>query len=78
MENFVFDMNTKLAVVYYNRGKPPHLFMIHTDVTLSELKGQLYQINRQLYYKDTPRVDGVVLSIDVHRPTQPGVCGSAG
>jgi len=58
-ENFVFDPNTKLTIVYYNGGKPPHLFRIRTDHTLSGLKGQLDQINRQLNYRDTQRVDGV-------------------
>jgi len=59
MENFFFDPNNKLVVVYYNGGKPPYLFWIHTDVTLSGLNGQLDQINRQLNYKDIRMVDGV-------------------
>jgi len=59
MEKSIFDSNTKLAVVYYNGGKPPHLFRICIVVTLSELKGQLDQINRQLNYRDTRRVDNV-------------------
>jgi len=59
MENSVFNLNTKLADVYYNRGKPPHLFRIHTDVTLSELKSQLNEINHELNRRDTRRVDGV-------------------
>ncbi|AES95398.1 hypothetical protein MTR_5g025030 [Medicago truncatula] len=33
--------------------------MIHTDVTISRLKDQLDQINRQLNHKDTRRVDDV-------------------
>jgi len=48
MENSVFNSNTKLAAVYYSGGKPPHLFRIHTDVTLSGLKGQLNEINLEL------------------------------
>ncbi|AES98327.1 hypothetical protein MTR_5g067090 [Medicago truncatula] len=40
MENSIFDLNTKLATVYYNGGKPPHLFRISTNVTLSGLKGK--------------------------------------
>jgi len=48
MENSIIDPNTKLAAVYYNGGKPPHLFKIRTDITLSWLKDQLDQINRQL------------------------------
>jgi len=39
-----FDLNTKLAPIYYN------------DVTLSRLKDELDQINRQLNHKDTRRV----------------------
>ena len=53
MENSAFDPNTKLAAVYYNGGKPPHLFRISIDVTLSGLKGQLNQSRTQR------RVDGV-------------------
>jgi len=59
MENFVFYPNTKLAAVYYNRRKPPHLFRIRADVTLSGLNGQMDQINLQLNYRDTWRVVGV-------------------
>jgi len=54
-----FDPNTKLAAVYYNGEKSPHLFRIHNDVTLSGLKDQLDQINRQLNHRDTRRVVGV-------------------
>ncbi|AES90849.1 cytochrome b6/F complex subunit VIII [Medicago truncatula] len=54
-----FDPNTKLAAVYYNGGTPPHLFRIRDNVTLSGLKDDLDQINRQLNHKDTRRVDGV-------------------
>jgi len=36
-----FDSNIKLAAVYYNGGKPPHLFRIRNIVTLSELKDEL-------------------------------------
>ncbi|AES66734.1 hypothetical protein MTR_2g081020 [Medicago truncatula] len=35
------------------------MFRIGIDVTLSRLKGQLDQINRQFNYKDTRRVDSV-------------------
>jgi len=59
MENSVFDPNTKLAAVFYNGGKPPYLFRIPTDVTLSGLKSQLNQINLELNYKDTQSVDDV-------------------
>jgi len=38
------------------RGKPPHLFWIRNDVTLSSLKDQLDQINRQLNNRDMRRV----------------------
>jgi len=59
MEFSGFDPNTKLAVVYYTGGKQPHLFRIRNDVTLSGLKDQLDQINRQVNHKDTRRVVGV-------------------
>ncbi|AES77293.1 hypothetical protein MTR_7g008890 [Medicago truncatula] len=59
MENYVFDSNTKLPAVYCNGRKPPHLFRIPTDVTLFGLKSQLNQINIELNYRDTLRVDGV-------------------
>jgi len=59
MEFLGFDPNTKLATVYYNDGKPPHLFRIRNDVTLSGLKDQLDQIKCQLNNKDARRVVGV-------------------
>jgi len=59
MESSVFNWNTKPTAVYYNLGKPPHLFRIHTDVTLSGLKDQLNQINLEINYRDMRRVDGV-------------------
>jgi len=71
-----FDPSTKLAAVYYNGGTPPHLFRIRNDVTLSRLKDELDQINRQLNHRDTRRV--VVLTIDVYFPTQPDLFVSAG
>ena len=58
MEFPCFDPNTKLAAVYYNGGTPPHLFRIRNDVTLSGLKDELDQINRQLNHRDTRRVVG--------------------
>jgi len=54
-----FDPNTKLAAVYYNGGTPHHLFRIRNNVTLSGLKDELDQINRQLNHRDTRRVVGV-------------------
>jgi len=59
MEFPCFDLNTKLAAVYYNGGTPPHLFRIRNDVTFSGLKDELNQINRQLNHRDTRRVVGV-------------------
>ncbi|AES98184.1 hypothetical protein MTR_5g065400 [Medicago truncatula] len=59
MKNYVFDPNAKLAAIYYNGGKPPHMFRIHNDVTLFGLKSQLNQINLELNYRDTQRVNGV-------------------
>jgi len=54
-----FDPNTKLAAIYYNGGTPPHLFRTHNDVTLSGLKDELDQINRQLNHRDTRKMVGV-------------------
>jgi len=62
---FVIDPNTKLSAVYYNRGKPPHLFRMGTNVTLFGLKEQLDQINRQLNHRDTRRMD----SVEYQRPS---------
>jgi len=59
MEFPSFDSNTKLAAVYYSGGTPLHLFRICNDVTLSRLKDELDQINRQLNHRDTMRVVGV-------------------
>jgi len=70
-----FDPNAKLAVVSYNGGKPPHLFMIRNEVTFSRMKDQLDQINRQLNHRDMMRVVGV--EYDVHCSTQPDQFGSA-
>jgi len=59
MENSLFNWNTKLPDVYYNGRKPSHMFMIDTDVTLFGLKGRLNEINLELNYRDTQRMDGV-------------------
>jgi len=59
MQFHSFNPNTKLAAVYSNEEKPPHLFRIRNDVTLFGLKDQLDQINRQLNHRDTRRVVGV-------------------
>jgi len=69
MEIFFFNPNTKLVAVYYNGGKPPHLFRIDTDVTLFGFKGQLDQTNCQLNYRDTQRVD----SLKYRRPSTDSV-----
>lgn len=53
MNPSVIDLNTKLVVVYYNRGNPK-FFMVQVDVTLSGFKDQLGQLN----HKNTRRVDG--------------------
>jgi hypothetical protein len=51
MNTYPTEVNTKLAEVYYNRGNP-NLFMInHINVTLSDLKGQLDQINSRLNHR---------------------------
>jgi len=65
MEICVINRNIKLTAVYYNGGESPHLFKIRTNVTLSGLKDELDQINRQLNHIDTRRVDGV----DYRRPS---------
>jgi len=59
MDTLAIDRNTKLVVVYHNKGKRPHLFRVWNDVTLSGLKDQLNKIKRQINHKDTRRVDGV-------------------
>jgi len=56
MEFACFDPNTNLVAVYYNGGTLPHLFRIPNDVTLSGLKDELDQINRQLNHRDMRRV----------------------
>jgi len=60
MDTSLIDMNTKLALVYYN-GVKPHLFRVRNDVTLSRLKDQL----DQLKHKDTRRV----YDVDYRRPS---------
>jgi hypothetical protein len=64
MDTSATDLNTKLFVVYYN-GENPHMFRVHNDITLFELKDMLYQINHQLNHRDTRRVDNV----DYRRPS---------
>jgi len=59
MEFPSIDSNTKLAAVYCNGRKPPHLFKTRNDVTLSGLKDELDQINCQLNHRDTRRVVGI-------------------
>jgi hypothetical protein len=55
MDTSIIDLNTKLIAVYYNKGKPPHMFKVWNDFMLFRLKDQLNQIN----HKDTSRVDDV-------------------
>jgi len=71
MENSAFDLNITLTAVYYNEGKPPHMFMIRNDVSLYALKSQLNQINLKLNYRDTRRVDGV----EYRRPSTDSIGG---
>jgi len=59
MEFPCFNLNTKLAVVNYNGGTPPHLFRIRNYITLLGLQDELDQINRQLNNRDTRMVVGV-------------------
>lgn len=58
MNTYPVDVNTRLAVVYYN-GWKPNLFRVYVDVTLFSLKDQLDKIKDCLYHKDTWRVDNV-------------------
>jgi hypothetical protein len=64
MNTYQVDLNTKLTSIYYNGGKP-NLFRVWVDVTLSELKDQLDQINHRLNNMNTRRMDNV----KYHRPS---------
>jgi hypothetical protein len=55
MENLKFQQNTYIAAMYYNGGKW-YLFKIHIDVTLTDLKYQLTQVNSRLHLRDDRRV----------------------
>jgi hypothetical protein len=48
MKNLEFQLDTHLAAVYYNGGEP-NLFRIHVDVTPSDLKHKLPQLNGRLH-----------------------------
>jgi len=52
MDTYPINVNTKLVAVYYNTGKP-NQFRVDVDVTLSNLKEQLDQINSRINHKDT-------------------------
>ena len=56
MDTYPINVNTKLVAVYYNIGKP-NQFRVDVDVTLSNLKDQLDQVNSILNHIDTRRVD---------------------
>lgn len=58
IDTSIIDLNTKLVLVYYNKGKS-NLLRVRNDVTLFGLKDQLDKINRRLNNKDTRRVDNV-------------------
>jgi hypothetical protein len=58
MNTYPVDLNTKLAVIYYNAGKS-NMFKVWVDVMLLDLKDKLNQINRRLNHKDTRRMDNV-------------------
>ncbi|RHN54644.1 hypothetical protein MtrunA17_Chr5g0409131 [Medicago truncatula] len=48
--------NILSAQVHFN-GENPHLFKVRVDVTLTDLKDQLNEINQGLNLEDTMRVD---------------------
>ena len=59
MSTYRVEVNTNLVAVYYNRAKP-NLFMVnHVDLTLSNLKDQLDQINGLLNHRDTKIVESI-------------------
>jgi len=58
MDIYLVDSNTMLAAVCCNGGKS-NLFRVRVDVTLTDLKDQLDQINRQLNHRNIRRVDDV-------------------
>jgi len=51
-------MNTNLAAVYYNIGKP-NLFIVCVDVALCDLKDQVDQINDRLNHNETKRIGNI-------------------
>jgi hypothetical protein len=64
MEILEFKLNTDLATVYYNGGKP-NLFRIHVDITLVDLKHRLSQFNCRHHFRNGRRVTDV----EYHRPS---------
>ncbi|KAK2377457.1 hypothetical protein QL285_078130 [Trifolium repens] len=58
MENLEYRPNTRLAAVYFNGGNA-NLLRIHVNVTLADLKNQLYEINNWLRFRDQRRVTDV-------------------
>ncbi|XP_045796116.1 uncharacterized protein LOC123890528 [Trifolium pratense] len=65
MESVEYQPNTRLAAVYFNGGNT-NLFRIHEQVSLSDLKQQLTQINRRLNFRD-PRT---VTDVEYRRPSR--------
>jgi len=76
MENYVFDSNTKLVVVYYNGGNYP--FCSGFPLMSPSLDWRVSWIKSTSNSSTETRGGWMVLSIDIRRLTQPGVCGSAG
>lgn len=67
MNTYPISLNTNLANIYDNAGKP-HLFRVRVNVMLFVLKDQLIQINSRLNHKDTR--GWTMLSITIHGPTK--------
>jgi hypothetical protein len=58
MENLEFQSNTHIVAVYYNGGNA-NIFMIHVDITLSDLKHYPTQLNSCVNHRDQRRVTDV-------------------
>lgn len=49
IDTSAIDPNTKLVAVYYNGGKPPHLFRLLNDVMLFELHASLVRFVDEIH-----------------------------
>ena len=77
MEIYVIDPNTKLAAVYYNREKK---YPIYSGFALmsGSLGWRISWIKSTVKLNTKTQGGWMVLTIDVHRPTQHEVCSSVG